>query len=125
MSTMRSLHSWVGLCLPPDSEPTLVPPPGLLLAFCSDCPYFCKQPLAPVKNTPLLPLQVLGTAKNAVVVWIGVALLGETVTPLQGVGYAISLGGFVLYNYLKMQDPAAGGSRPQPRPSPSTPFEGH
>ena len=52
--------------------------------------------------------QVLGTAKNAIVVWIGIVFLGETVTVLQGVGYAISLGGFAAYNYLKMQPDAAG-----------------
>ena len=34
--------------------------------------------------------------------------LGETVTVLQGAGYAISLGGFAAYNYLKMQPDAAG-----------------
>ena len=50
----------------------------------------------------------MGTAKNAIVVWIGIVFLGETVTVLQGVGYAISLGGFAAYNYLKMQPDAAG-----------------
>ena len=47
--------------------------------------------------------QVLGTAKNAIVVWIGIVFLGEVVTPLQGGGYALSLAGFFAYNYLKMQ----------------------
>ena len=55
-------------------------------------------------------LQVLGTAKNAIVVWIGIVFLGETVTVLQGAGYGLSLGGFALYNYLKMQEPAPGAS---------------
>jgi hypothetical protein len=50
--------------------------------------------------------QVLGTAKNAIVVWIGIVFLGEAVTPLQGGGYAVSLAGFFVYNYLKMQQPA-------------------
>jgi hypothetical protein len=52
------------------------------------------------------PRQVLGTAKNAIVVWIGIVFLGEAVTPLQGGGYALSLAGFFAYNYLKMQQPA-------------------
>ncbi len=54
--------------------------------------------------------QVLGTAKNAIVVWIGIVFLGEAVTLLQGVGYAISLGGFAAYNYLKMQPDPAGNT---------------
>ena len=60
---------------------------------------------------------MLGTAKNAIVVWIGIVFLGETVTLLQGVGYAISLGGFAAYNYLKMQpDPSGAASLPLPGP---------
>ena len=58
---------------------------------------------------------MLGTAKNAIVVWIGIVFLGETVTVLQGAGYAISLGGFAAYNYLKMQ-PDAAGADPDPDP---------
>lgn len=50
-------------------------------------------------------MQVLGTAKNAIVVWIGIVFLSEAVTPLQGGGYGLSLAGFFLYNYLKMQQP--------------------
>ena len=56
---------------------------------------------------------MLGTAKNAIVVWIGIVFLGETVTVLQGVGYAISLGGFAAYNYLKMQPDPAGANPDQ------------
>lgn len=49
-----------------------------------------------------LTLKVLGTVKNAGVMWIGVLALHETVTPIQGFGYAVSLVGFFWYNYVKM-----------------------
>jgi hypothetical protein len=58
----------------------------------------------------ILHRQVLGTAKNAIVVWIGIVFLGDEVTSLQGGGYALSLAGFFAYNYLKLQQPA-GASR--------------
>eukprot|EP00884_Botryococcus_braunii_P023437 jgi/Botrbrau1/9778/Bobra.85_1s0022.2 len=58
-----------------------------------------------------LTLKVLGTVKNAMVVWIGIIFLHELVTPLQGFGYAVSLLGFFLYNYIKMN----------PTPTPSLP----
>ncbi|CAL8465208.1 g4743 [Coccomyxa elongata] len=56
-----------------------------------------------------LTLKVLGTVKNALVVWMGIIFLAELVTPLQGFGYAVSLAGFFWYNYIKMQkgSPAA------------------
>ncbi len=69
-------------------------------------------------NPNLTRPQVLGTAKNAIVVWIGIVFLGETVTVLQGAGYAISLGGFAAYNYLKMQ-PDASGADPDHSYSPT------
>lgn len=56
-----------------------------------------------------LTLKVLGTAKNAIVVWLGVAFLSDTVTRLQGGGYAMSLIGFMHYNYIKLKKPANSG----------------
>ena len=59
--------------------------------------------------------QVLGTAKNAIVVWIGIVFLGDEVTSLQGGGYALSLAGFFAYNYLKLQQPAGASRSPTRR----------
>jgi hypothetical protein len=42
-----------------------------------------------------LTLKVLGTVKNAVVVWLGIAFLHERVTRLQGAGYGVSVAAFV------------------------------
>jgi hypothetical protein len=53
---------------------------------------------------------VLGIVKNAVVVWLGMALYTETVTPLQGAGYGLSMLAFVWYQQIKMQQ--LGGSVP-------------
>ncbi len=55
-----------------------------------------------------LTFKVMGTVKNAVVVWLGVLLWAEPVTILQLVGYGASLGGFVLYNWAKMHAPVGG-----------------
>lgn len=52
-----------------------------------------------------LTVKVLGTVKNAVVVWLGVLLWAEPVTMLQLAGYGASIGGFALYNWHKMNAP--------------------
>lgn len=53
-----------------------------------------------------LSLKVFGTAKNAVVVYLGALLFAERVTTLQLCGYAVSLAGFGWYNYVKMTEPS-------------------
>lgn len=65
---------------------------------------FCVNALAYVviQTTSSLTLKVLGTVKNAMVVWIGVVFLRDVITGLQGLGYAVSLGAFAWYNYLKL-----------------------
>ena len=56
-----------------------------------------------IQKASSLTLKILGTVKNAGLVWLGVLLFGESVTLMQGGGYIISLVGFGLYNYYKMQ----------------------
>lgn len=71
-----------------------------------------------IQSASSLTLKVLGTVKNAVVVWLGIFFLHETVTTLQGAGYAVSLGAFVVYQRLKMQQLSAPGeaaATPAPR----------
>lgn len=63
-----------------------------------------------IRGASSLTLKVLGTVKNAGVVWWGVLVLGEVVTPLQGAGYALSLAGFLTYNWVKAA-PAAAAAR--------------
>jgi len=50
-----------------------------------------------------LTLKVLGTVKNAFVVWLGIFFLHEKMTLIQGVGYAISIGAFFVYQKIKME----------------------
>ena len=59
-----------------------------------------------------LSLKVFGTAKNAAVVYLGVLLFAERVTGVQLAGYAVSLGGFGWYNYLKATEPSESRSCP-------------
>ncbi|KAL4439240.1 hypothetical protein ABPG77_004142 [Micractinium sp. CCAP 211/92] len=56
-----------------------------------------------IQSASSLTLKVLGTVKNALVVCLGIALLSEKVTLLQGVGYTISVGAFFVYQRIKMQ----------------------
>jgi drug/metabolite transporter (DMT)-like permease len=49
-----------------------------------------------------LTLKCLGLAKDLGLVVVGVLVLGEVVSSLQGVGYGISLLGFLLYNAARM-----------------------
>ncbi|KAL4428420.1 hypothetical protein ABPG75_002509 [Micractinium tetrahymenae] len=56
-----------------------------------------------IQSASSLTLKVLGTVKNALVVCLGIVLLSEKVTLLQGVGYAISVGAFFVYQRIKMQ----------------------
>ena len=61
-----------------------------------------------ISRSSSLTLKVLGTVKNAGVVWWGVLVLGDIVTPVQGIGYALSLAGFLAYNKAKMAPATAG-----------------
>ena len=56
-----------------------------------------------IKATNSVTLKVLGTARNAGLVLLSPLLYHEVITPLEGVGYAISLLAFGLYNYFKIK----------------------
>jgi hypothetical protein len=57
-----------------------------------------------IQTASSLTLKVLGTVKNALVVYLGVAVLAEQVTPLQASGYGLSLAAFFWYQHIKMSD---------------------
>lgn len=52
--------------------------------------------------------------KNAVVVMVGVAFMGEVVSFWQGIGYGVSIAGFMIYSLVKMNQ-----SRPNAPPAPA------
>lgn len=62
-----------------------------------------------IQTASSLTLKVLGTVKNAFVVWLGIVLLGDQMTLLQGGGYAVSIAAFYWYQKIKMEQ-IKGGS---------------
>jgi len=54
-----------------------------------------------LKLTNAVTLKVIGTARNAGLVWFGVLFHGDIVSAIQLLGYGISLGFFFLYGYYK------------------------
>ncbi len=69
----------------------------LSMAIVANC---SSQPLLPLRRAS----QVLGTVKNALLVLVAIALFNEVVTPLQGLGYTLSVAGFLIYNHIKMSE---------------------
>ena len=55
-----------------------------------------------VQTTSALVLKALSVVRNIGIVVFSVMFLGETVSVREICGYGISLGGFALFNYLKM-----------------------
>mmetsp|Transcript_19189 Transcript_19189/g.39124 ORF Transcript_19189/g.39124 Transcript_19189/m.39124 type:complete len:226 (+) Transcript_19189:287-964(+) len=57
-----------------------------------------------IKNAGSVMLKVLGTARNAGLVVFGAMVLGEAVTLVELLGYALSLAAFGAYNYFRMKE---------------------
>lgn len=74
---------------------------------------FCVNALAyiVIQAASSLTLKVLGTVKNSLVVLLGVGLLGEHVSRLQGLGYVASVLAFGWYQQIKI---AQARGRPPP-----------
>ena len=57
-----------------------------------------------IQRASALMLKLVATARNVLLVLFNAAVLSEVVTLAQSFGYAIQLGGFVAYNYIKIQE---------------------
>ena len=55
-----------------------------------------------IHRSSSLTLKVVGSARNAAVVWIGYAFLLEKVSTVQAFGYAASMVAFFWYTAIKM-----------------------
>ena len=62
--------------------------------------------LGVIKATSGLTYKVMGQAKNAAVILLAVMLVGNPVTTVQLIGYAMSLFGFFIYQRGKTQQDA-------------------
>jgi hypothetical protein len=70
-----------------------------------------------IQTASSLTLKVLGTVKNAFVVWLGIFLLGDTMTFLQATGYSISIAAFYWYQKIKMEQIQSGNGGNSSLPS--------
>jgi len=59
-----------------------------------------------IKRTSSVMIKLLGTARNAGLVLVSALALGDEVTRTQAAGYALTLGFFAVYNYLKFHEAA-------------------
>jgi hypothetical protein len=75
-----------------------------------------------IQTASSLTLKVLGTVKNAFVVWLGIFLLGDSMTLLQGIGYSISIAAFYWYQKIKMEQIKSGNGGSS---LPGTPMRGN
>jgi drug/metabolite transporter (DMT)-like permease len=69
------------------------------LGFCVNMAAFLV-----IKNAGSVMLKVLGTARNAGLVVFGAMVLGEAITPVELLGYALSLTAFGAYNYFRLKE---------------------
>lgn len=67
--------------------------------------------LGVIKCTSGLTFKVMGQAKNAAVVLLAVVFVGNPVTFIQVVGYALSIFGFLVYQRGKMEQQAIAAAR--------------
>lgn len=56
-----------------------------------------------IKRTNVVMLKLLAIARNALVVLSGIVFFADSVTPIQVVGYSVSLFFFSIYNYLLLR----------------------
>ena len=54
-----------------------------------------------IQSASSLTLKVIGTVKNAIVVILGVVLLGESISTVQILGYSVSIAAFYWYQQIK------------------------
>lgn len=55
-----------------------------------------------IQTAGAVTLKVLGTARNAGLILFCAAFLGEVITSMEGMGYALALSAFTYYTYLQM-----------------------
>ena len=66
-----------------------------------------------IKRTNVVMLKLLAIARNALVVFSGILFFQETVTPMQFVGYAITLVFFVVYNLAQFNPELCAADYPR------------
>lgn len=73
-----------------------------------------------IQSASSLTLKVLGTVKNAFVVFLGLFFLHETISRLQAIGYASSISAFYWYQRIKMAQMARPSMQMSKQAAPAT-----
>ena len=62
-----------------------------------------------IQTASSLTLKVLGTVKNAIVVWLGIVFLNDQITLVQSGGYALSIAAFYWYQRIRLEQMSGKG----------------
>ena len=94
---------WEGMLAPGGGFDKVLAKPGLYLTATVMSFLVNLFTYLAIMSSSGLTFKVVGCVKNAALVIFGVMFMGEHVTLAQGIGYAVSIGGFLMYTYVKMQ----------------------
>ena len=114
---------WEGMMAPGGGFDKVLAKPGLYLTATVMSFLVNLFTYLAIMHSSSLTFKVVGCVKNAALVMFGVMFMGEHVSFGQGIGYAVSIAGFMTYTVVKMKRsksppstaPVAGTSSSSPK----------